>query len=52
MDELTLALGNPEQPVCCRGYMMVSWKYALWETSTAIKAAKEEESAKRSSGIK
>jgi hypothetical protein len=29
MDELTMALWNPEHPGCCRGYGVVSWKYAF-----------------------
>jgi hypothetical protein len=29
MDELTMALGNPEHPGCCRGYGVVSWKCAF-----------------------
>jgi hypothetical protein len=29
MDELTLALGNPEHPGRCRGYEVVPWKYAF-----------------------
>jgi hypothetical protein len=28
MDELIMALGNPEHPGGCRGYGVVSWKYA------------------------
>jgi hypothetical protein len=28
MDELTMALGNPEHPGCCRGYEVVPWKFA------------------------
>jgi hypothetical protein len=29
MDELTMALGNPEHPGRCRGYGVVPWKYAF-----------------------
>jgi hypothetical protein len=29
MDELTMALGNPEHPGRCRGYGVVLWKYAF-----------------------
>jgi hypothetical protein len=29
MDELTMALGNPEHPRRCRGYGVVPWKYAF-----------------------
>jgi hypothetical protein len=29
MDELTMALENPEHPGCCRGYGVVPWKYAF-----------------------
>jgi hypothetical protein len=29
MDELTMTLGNPEHPGRCRGYRVVSWKYAF-----------------------
>jgi hypothetical protein len=29
MDELTMALRNPENPRCCRGYGVVPWKYAF-----------------------
>jgi hypothetical protein len=29
MDELTMALGNPEHLGRCRGYWVVSWKYAF-----------------------
>jgi hypothetical protein len=29
MDELTMALGNPEHPGRCRGYEVVPWKYAF-----------------------
>jgi hypothetical protein len=52
MDKLTMALGNPEHPGCCRGYGVVPWKYAFKGTSIAIEAAKEEKSAKRIIGAK
>jgi hypothetical protein len=29
MDELTLALKNPEHPGRCRGYEVVPWKFAF-----------------------
>ena len=29
IDELTLALGNPEHPGRCRGYGVVPWKFAF-----------------------
>jgi hypothetical protein len=29
MDELTMALGNPEHPRRCKGYRVVLWKYAF-----------------------
>jgi hypothetical protein len=29
MDELTMALGNPEHPGRCKGYRVVPWKYAF-----------------------
>jgi hypothetical protein len=29
MDELTLALGNPEHLGCYRGYEVVQWKYSF-----------------------
>jgi hypothetical protein len=29
MDELTMALRNPEHPGRCRGYGVVPWKYAF-----------------------
>jgi hypothetical protein len=29
MDEITMALGNPEHPGRCRGYGVVPWKYAF-----------------------
>jgi hypothetical protein len=29
MDELTMALGNPEHRGRCRGYRVVPWKYAF-----------------------
>jgi hypothetical protein len=29
MDELTMALGNPENLGLCRGYGVVLWKYAF-----------------------
>jgi hypothetical protein len=29
MDELTMALKNPEHPGCYRGYGVVPWKFAL-----------------------
>jgi hypothetical protein len=52
MDELTMALGNPEHPGRCKGYGVVPWKYVFKGTSIAIKAAKEEKSTKRSIGAK
>jgi hypothetical protein len=52
MDDLTMAPGNPEHPGHCKGYGVVSWKYASRETSTAMKPAKGEKSAKRSIGAK
>jgi hypothetical protein len=29
VDELTIALGNPEHLGCCRGHGVVPWKYAF-----------------------
>jgi hypothetical protein len=29
MDEVTMVLENPDHPGCCRGYEVVSWKYAF-----------------------
>jgi hypothetical protein len=52
MDELTMALGNPEHPGCCRGYRVVPWKYAFKGNLDSYKAAKGEKSAKRSIGAK
>jgi hypothetical protein len=52
MNELTMALGNPEHPGRCRGYEVVPWKYAFKGTLTTVKVAKEEESMKNSTGVK
>jgi hypothetical protein len=29
IDELTMALKNPEHPECCRGFAVVPWKLAF-----------------------
>jgi hypothetical protein len=29
IDELTMALKNPEHPGCCRGFGVVPWKFAF-----------------------
>jgi hypothetical protein len=46
MDELTMALGNPEHPGRCRGYGVVLWKYAFkgnLDSYTSRKRRKERE---------
>jgi hypothetical protein len=40
MDELTMALGNPEHPGRCRGYGVVSWKYAFKRNLDSYKSPK------------
>jgi hypothetical protein len=30
IDELTMALKNPEYPGRCRGFGVVPWKFAFW----------------------
>jgi hypothetical protein len=40
MDELTMALGNPEHLGHCRGYGVVSWKYAFKENLDSYKSRK------------
>jgi hypothetical protein len=40
MDELTLALGNPEHPGRCRGYGVVPWKYAFKGNLDSYKSCK------------
>jgi hypothetical protein len=40
MDELTLALGNPEHPARCMGYGVVSWKYAFKENLDSYRSRK------------
>jgi hypothetical protein len=40
MDELTMALGNPEHPGCCRGYEVVPWKYAFEGNLDSYKSRK------------
>jgi hypothetical protein len=40
MDELTMALGNPEHPGRCRGYGVVSWKYAFKGNLDSYKSCK------------
>jgi hypothetical protein len=52
MDELTMALGNPEHPGRCRGYGVVPWSMPSRETLIATEAAKEEKSVKRIIGAK
>jgi hypothetical protein len=53
MDDLTLALGNPEHSGCCRGYGVVLWKYAFKGNINRYTSYKRRrESAKRSSGVK
>jgi hypothetical protein len=52
MDQLTMALGNPEHPGRCRGYEVVSWKYAFKGILDSYKSRKKEKSAKRSIGAK
>jgi hypothetical protein len=47
IDELTMALKNPEHSGRCRGFGVVPWKFSFRETLPPIKAAEEEESAKR-----
>jgi hypothetical protein len=51
IDELTMALKNPEHPGRCRGFGVVPWKFGFRETLPPIEAA-EEESAKRRNGGK
>jgi hypothetical protein len=52
MDVLTMALKNPEQRGRYRGYGVVPWKYAFKGNLDNHKVAKEEESVKRSIGVK
>jgi hypothetical protein len=40
MDELTMALGNPEHPGCCIGYRVVLWKYAFKANLNSYKSHK------------
>jgi hypothetical protein len=40
MDELTLALGNPGHPGCCRGYGVVPSKYAFKGNLNSYKSRK------------
>jgi hypothetical protein len=40
MDELTMALGNPEHPGRCRGYEVVPWKYAFKGNLDSYKSRK------------
>jgi hypothetical protein len=40
MDELTMALGNPEHPGSCRGYGVVLWKYAFKGNLDSYKSRK------------
>jgi hypothetical protein len=40
MDELTMALGNPEHPGRCRGYGVVPWKYAFKGNLDSYKSCK------------
>jgi hypothetical protein len=40
MDELTIALGNPEHPGRCRGYGVVPWKYAFKGNLDSYKSRK------------
>jgi hypothetical protein len=40
MDELTMALGNPEHPERCRGYGVVPWKYAFKGNLNSYKSRK------------
>jgi hypothetical protein len=47
IEELIMALKNPKRPGRCRGFAVVPWKFGLGETLPPIKAAEEDESAKR-----
>jgi hypothetical protein len=47
IDELTMALKNPEHPGRCRGFGVVPWKFGLGDTLPPIEAAEVEESVKR-----
>jgi hypothetical protein len=40
MDELTMALGNPEHPGRCGGYRVVPWKYAFKGNLDSYKSRK------------
>jgi hypothetical protein len=40
MDELTMALANPEHPGRCRGYGVVLWKYAFKGNLDSYKSRK------------
>jgi hypothetical protein len=40
IDELTMALGNPEHPGHCRGYGVVPWKYAFKGNLDSYKSRK------------
>jgi hypothetical protein len=40
MDELTMALGNPEHLGRCRGYAVVLWKYAFKGNLDSYKSRK------------
>jgi hypothetical protein len=40
MDELTMALGNPEHPGPCKGYGVVPWKYAFKGNLDSYKSRK------------
>jgi hypothetical protein len=46
MDELTMALGNPEHPGRCRGYRVVSWKYAFKGNLDSYKSHKRRKERK------
>jgi hypothetical protein len=52
IDELTMALKNPERPGRCRGFGLYHGNLASGETFPPIEAAEEEESAKRRNGGK
>jgi hypothetical protein len=46
MDELTMALGNPEYPGRCRGYVVVPWKYAFKGNLDSYKSHKRRKERK------
>jgi hypothetical protein len=52
IDELAMALKNPEHPGRCRGFGWYHRNLPSGETLPPIEAAKEEESAKRRNGGK